>query len=510
MRVLKRYAKLPIFVIGLFFYVSALQILAISTHVDPDLFFLINGGREVLDKRHVPHMLFNTIHDGFHTIMQQWLTCVMDAAAYNIAGFLGVKIIAGICYLIITTFLYLFIRDNVKNDSFRFLALSLALLPVGYYMNGRPWEISICIACAFIYFSNRYSKSGNWKWLIAWPLLSLLSANFHSVLWIVLICFGFTYVCPGLMTFKTVSTIKRDLIPELKEKKTAGLFYLLMLPMAFLNPNGAENLTYLFNSYNKISTEAQLTISEVAKPAVLSISGVCALISILFIGYYIKVHWTDCNWQVVYLAAGTVILEMTHVRNMWIGSIGALPLICEVLNDWDTEDDIEIKTDSKLLKALLFISEKITSKGLISVIAVALITVITALGIFTIRGGAEEKDSTFSPVLAADYLDGQSEDVVLFTGFNNGAYLAFRGYNVYMHAQPELYEKVINGKKDVYEEFQELMTDPDYDFAGFIDSYGFNYLCIEKNTYLYQYVKYNSDYEFVVDTDEYVLAKRIK
>ena len=28
--------------------------------------------------------------------MQQWLTCVMDAVAYNIAGFLGIKIVAGV------------------------------------------------------------------------------------------------------------------------------------------------------------------------------------------------------------------------------------------------------------------------------------------------------------------------------------------------------------------------------------------------------------------------------
>ena len=102
------------------------------------------------------------------------------------------------------------------------------------------------------------------------------------------------------MTFQTVSTIKRNLIPELKEKKVAWFFYILMLPMAIVNPNGVENLTYLFNSYSKIATEARLTINEVAQPTVISVSGVCALISVLFIVYYLKVHWTNCNWQVVY------------------------------------------------------------------------------------------------------------------------------------------------------------------------------------------------------------------
>ncbi len=84
MKVLKAYAKLPIFVIGVFLYISVLEISTISRKADSNLYFLINGGWEVLEKHHVPHMLFNTIHEGFHTIMQQWLTCVMDAVTYNI------------------------------------------------------------------------------------------------------------------------------------------------------------------------------------------------------------------------------------------------------------------------------------------------------------------------------------------------------------------------------------------------------------------------------------------
>ena len=101
MKVLKEYARLPLFAIGVFLYVSTLQIFAISNSTDSDLYFLINGGWKVLEQQHVPHMLFNTINNGFHTIMQQWLMCVIDAVAYNTAGYLGVKLVAVTGYIIV-------------------------------------------------------------------------------------------------------------------------------------------------------------------------------------------------------------------------------------------------------------------------------------------------------------------------------------------------------------------------------------------------------------------------
>ncbi len=124
--------------------------------------------------------------------------------------------------------------------------------------------------------------------------------------------------------------------------------------------------------------------------------------------------------------------------------------------------------------------------------------------------GQHAQDTLNSPIYAADYLDGvNKEEIVLFTEFDNGAYMAFRGYDVYFHAQPELYGVDINGKKDIYEEYQSLIIEPDFDYESFIEAYGFNYLCIAKNENMYQHVKDNEGYEIVVDTDDYVLAKKL-
>lgn len=68
---------------------------------------------------------------------------------------------------------------------------------------------------------------------------------------------------------------------------------------------------------------------------------------------------------------------------------------------------------------------------------------------------------------------------------------------------------ILMEKKDIYEEYQSLIIEPDFDYESFIEAYGFNYLCIAKNENMYQHVKDNEGYEIVVDTDDYVLAKKL-
>ena len=508
MKILKSYSKVPLVAFCVFLYVSIMQIFSLSSDTDTDLYFLIGNGWEVLRNRAVPHELFNTIHDGFHTIMQQWAMSVVDAMAYNIAGYIGIKVVSLLGYVVSVLICYLYIRENVNDKSHRFLAISLVSFPFCYFMNGRPWEASVCMLCAFVYFSEKYCKTKNWKWLISWPVFSVLLSNFQAALWGLLLCFGLTYVCPNLMVFKTVSTIKKGLIPELKSKKVMWLFYFLMIPFACINPNGFENITYLINSYGTTSANARITISEMAEPVIMSVSGVSVLIGALFLLYYIKKNWDKCEWKDVYLAIGCLALGVMHLRNVWISSLGCMPIICSVLNDWDKEEESSIKSENKIVKCLARFSDKVVSKGIISVVLITVIISVVSMIAFLAMGRNHDVDGGRTPVLAADYLDKVDDDIVLFTGFNNGAYLRFRGYDVYFHAQPELYGKAVNGKRDIYEEYQNLILEPDFDYESFIDSYGFNYLCVDKNGNLYTYLKYNQDYEIVVDSEEYALVKK--
>ncbi len=118
MKHFKSYAKTPLLAAVLFFYVSGMQVLALSGKIDTDIYFLVNNGWQVLQNKAVPHELFDTIHVGFHMIMQQWFVGVLDAVAYNIGGYLGVKVIAVVGYCLAVLLLYKYIQGNVADRAY--------------------------------------------------------------------------------------------------------------------------------------------------------------------------------------------------------------------------------------------------------------------------------------------------------------------------------------------------------------------------------------------------------
>ena len=120
-------------------------------------------------------------------------------------------------------------------------------------------------------------------------------------------------------------------------------------------------------------------------------------------------------------------------------------------------------------------------------------------------------DSQLSPVKAVEYLDdlsdSEKENMVLFTGFNNGAYLEWNGYKVYMDARPEIYCKNINGKEDIYDEYLEVLNG-EIDFNEFLNKYQFTHLVVYE-TVFQTYLECNDNYEIVVDADEYKVFKKV-
>ena len=122
-----------------------------------------------------------------------------------------------------------------------------------------------------------------------------------------------------------------------------------------------------------------------------------------------------------------------------------------------------------------------------------LLPVLTASVLFFILLGYKAEggfitDNSHAPSAAADYLDTYDGDIILYAGFNNGAYMRFRGYDTYMDARPELYTKKMNGKEDRLSEFIAISGDADHDFASFIGRYGFTHMLVEDKSMLRYYL----------------------
>ena len=145
--------------------------------------------------------------------------------------------------------------------------------------------------------------------------------------------------------------------------------------------------------------------------------------------------------------------------------------------------------------------------------------------------------------IGIDVLDSNIEEcglnkqsVKIYNGLNLGHYLIFRGYKVYANAQPELYGKLINGKEDKYEEWDEVNTGmkvseferthrknklnenlseqeefelDKFDYSGFFDKYDFDYIFINEYSRLY-YELDRSKYELIYNNQGGQIYKAIR
>ena len=117
----------------------------------------------------------------------------------------------------------------------------------------------------------------------------------------------------------------------------------------------------------------------------------------------------------------------------------------------------------------------------------------------------------------ADYLDSNTnKDIKLFTGYNEGSYLEYRGYKCYIDPRAEVFLKNNNHKEDIFLEYYNL-NNKISNIKDFLNKYNFDYLIItEDYKYLLYEMQYNNNYEKIkeiYDKDKNIniyLYKRVK
>lgn len=85
--------------------------------LDNDIWFLLNHGRYVLENG-IPHTEPFTIHQGFHFIMQQWLSAVLFWLAYSSFHEIGVKLLVMLFFMLLVFILYKLCMRVSGNISF--------------------------------------------------------------------------------------------------------------------------------------------------------------------------------------------------------------------------------------------------------------------------------------------------------------------------------------------------------------------------------------------------------
>jgi len=468
---------------------------------DSDTFFLAATGRYIVENGVIPQINPFVIHQDFGMIVQQWLFDVIMYLIYGTWGNNGLFCYTIFTYIISMGLLYKYFSLFTDNKNHKLILLSLMGIVYTAFSTARPTSITFIIMLSLLYCMEQYRRTKKYRYLSVLPILSLLQINIHSSIWPMMFVLMVPYIFPYVLPRK--NNIKNNCIMWFKKNRYILLTILIMLGLGFINPNGINGILYVLKSYG--SATSGLPISELQPPTTNTIYGFAVMLAVAALSLYVyqnKGKWNNPDYDAqteftrFYMAAGVLILACTHLRNLWFLILGATPIILIVMKSFENK---RIKEEKKIkypfLKGITYLSILIiTCSVFLSDISYSLTT---------------NNDSNRAPIQAMEYLKNtEQEEVVLYTEFENGAFMEWHGYKVYMDARPELFQKNINGKEDIYQEYCNVKQG-NIDYYVFLNRYGFTHLIVTDNSLLDIYLSLNKNYKTVVDGNGYNLYECI-
>jgi len=452
--------------------------------LDNDFWFLINTGKVIMQKGFITIEPF-TIHSNLAFIPQQWLTDIIFYLIYSKFSVVGMFVFLLILNYLIVFLLYKLISLICKMKGINLLIaliLNLTLLVFGAIVT-RPHTIDIILLLLEIIILESYVKNNKKKYLYFIPLISVLFINFHSSTWLMLFVFMLPYYVEWF--YKMIKKEKTFKI------KPVFIVTIISFFIGFINPYNYKAIIYLFNSYgNKMINDSVL---EMLPVTITSGKIIYLMLFVVMIIIYLNKGKNKIRYICLFL--GTTYLMLSHYRGLlfWIVII---PLIIgDFLNNFQ-------KIGGK--KMIINNKEKIVY--CILIVSFVLIVFLNA---------KFENEPKLKEI--ADYLDKNANyDIKLYTGYNDGSYMEYRGYKCYIDPRAEVFLKNNNKKEDIFSEYYKVKNG-ESDLNDFFNKYNFDYLLVDSNSnYILYFLKNDNDYENVLKVKdkefdfEYYLFKKVK
>jgi hypothetical protein len=406
---------------------------------------------------------------------------------YGISGEIGLTILVVVFYALFVFIAFKFcILISEGNFEVSFAITLLVSFMMNPFMVERPHIFLYVIILIEIYFLEKYICTNNKFFLISLPIVSVLLINLEAAMWPFLFVILLPYIIDSVkFRFKSLESQGYNI-------KSIFIGTLAILISGMMNPYGVKAMTYLFNSYGIV--EINTWINEMKCADINSISGKLIFASIFLASFSFYAYRKGKHRiRFCLLFLGTAYLALSPVRSFSLFIIcGILPMSFYFRN---FKVKIEYKNDKKTL-----------------LIRRVLIVLLTAATIFLVIIRTKNIMDIYHQDLVSnvDYLETIADkNIKLYTGYNDGGYLEFRGYKVYMDARAEVFLKSNSKKKDIFKEYYQLQKGEIY-YVDVLNKYDFDYLLVDESDILYHYLDYDSSYKLIHSSSNYKIYKHIR
>lgn len=458
---------------------------------DSDGWFLLATGKRIVEHG-IPYANPWSLSSYRPIVVQQWLHNVLLYGSYALAGYAGTILYQAILASLVALSIAFAIRgfgDRCLTLPRLLFCIGLALFGAGIYISVRPTAWSMVCMCLTIGVCTRWRRTGNWRYLVALPAITVLHVNMQSAMWLLDVFLAARFLLPDdLSEFKVVAP--EEMFGEIFP---LSLALVAMLVASFANPYGVDGARYVMTSMGAASYGN--VISEM-KPAFEATKG---FYFVFFAVGFIPVAAAAIGRRriglpLLAIVLATFVATILHWRNVWTFSIASALAFASLLPK--TEDPQPLKS-SKAAKSA------------------ALIALLAAIGpiaancyVYATNGGqscwqsSERSAGTLVKTVSGSGIYDPvvyAEDPVIYN------YLEWRGLKVPFDLRPELWdESDIGGITSPYRDYVDGMQSED-DKLSYMASNGFDYYIVSRDS-AHWYEK-NLNLKVISATDTLVLLE---
>ena len=473
------YNKKMLYII--FFLIPIILSFICVYEVDNDIWYLLSEGRYIVQNG-IYHIDPLSMHEGFDVVVQNWASASIFWLVFSFLGKNGLLLMLVVINFFICLLMYkICMLLSNKNYLLSLLVMLVNdLVLMRYYLVTRPQIFSFIILLALIYSLELYIKSNNSKYLITIPFLSLIEANMHASLWLMLFLLMIPYIIDG-MKLTYIDTQKYRLKPLL-------ITFFVSLLIGLINPYGYKIVVFIFNSF--FNDTMHLLINELHAYSFsfsgLSFLAYCVITTTLL--FYIYFRKGKIRIRYICLYFGTLLLGLISYKGLNCFFLVAIFPFAYFFKDL-------------FPKSLDGFRESFIKIFKIFIPIVCLICIASFINISIYGFKNFEMENNARRVFYE--LDKYTENgQKIYSSFNYGGYAEFRGYKPYIDPRAEVFLKSNNHKEDILLEFY-LLSNGKMKYKEFIEKYNFEYMLINHDDVLVIYMLDDDEDYFIIAEDPY-------
>lgn len=212
---------------------------------DGDTGWHIRVGEYIIDNFHVPrHDMFSHISPPLPWFAHEWLSEVIMALVYSLAGLTGIVIFFSFLIALVYSLLFNLLRSFNCNIVIAAALVLLATVSSTLHWLARPHIFSLVLAILYYSILDRYQHKGKDR-LYLLPILMLLWANLHGGFILGFLLLGVYFIGNAASVLSSDEATRNMAMARCKK---LALFGVICLLFSLLNPRGYHLLLFPFET----------------------------------------------------------------------------------------------------------------------------------------------------------------------------------------------------------------------------------------------------------------------